>query len=62
MALCELAVTPWAHDVRRALSSKWAGYIFHARDFIGSSWEPNTITHRESGLSYFSPIYTLRVA
>ena len=47
-----------AHDVRRALSSKWAGYIFHARDFIGSFWEPNTIriTHRESGLSYFSPI------
>ena len=46
-----------AHDVRRALSSKWAGYIFHARDFIGSFWEPNTITHRESGLSYFSPIH-----
>ena len=62
MALCELAVTPWAHDVRRALSSKWAGYIFHARDFIGSFWEPNTINHRESGLSYYSPIHAYPTA
>ena len=43
-------------------SSKWAGYIFHARDFIGSFWEPNTITHRESGLSYFSPIHAYPTA